>query len=202
MKIKRSVVAIACLSAVALACPAQHASVESPADVVNRLWKAATEGGLLTKDGWERTRGLFKDSPPWPGDATVRVVSNVWGPAGLAKAHAASVEIIVGFQDAGQIDASLRYSPPKNSEAIKSGEVFHLAKLPTHYTTYKSDGRSLAIDKEIAGPPAWQITDQRGTPFTTVNTAIRYVLEMRNKTADPVLKRNADETIRRLLELN
>jgi hypothetical protein len=35
-----------------------------------------------------------------------------------------------------------------------------------------------------------------------VNAAIRYVLEMRNKTNDPIIKKNADETLAILLKMH
>jgi hypothetical protein len=35
-----------------------------------------------------------------------------------------------------------------------------------------------------------------------VNTAIRYVLEKREKATDPVIRKNADETLARLLKLH
>jgi len=44
----------------------------------------------------------------------------------------------------------------------------------------------------IEGPPA--------PPFATVTAAIRYVLEMSRKTTDPVVKKNADETLTELLK--
>jgi hypothetical protein len=52
----------------------------------------------------------------------------------------------------------------------------------------------------MTGPRAWQIEGPQGAPWTTVNTAIRYVLEMRAKAKDPQIKRNADDTIGQLLK--
>ena len=47
-----------------------------------------------------------------------------------------------------------------------------------------------------------QIDDSRGIPWTTVSTAVRYVLEMRDNTADPTIKKNADETLAQILKLH
>jgi hypothetical protein len=41
-----------------------------------------------------------------------------------------------------------------------------------------------------------------GSPWTTVNTAIRYVPEMRTKTADPGIEKNADQTLAELMKLH
>jgi hypothetical protein len=108
----------------------------------------------------------------------------------------------MGFADAGQIDATLKYTPPKDSSSAKTGRLYHLVFAPTHFQTYKSVGGELKPDKDVAGPKAWQIDDPPGAPFTTVNSAIRYVLEMRRKTTNENTKKNADKTIEKLLELN
>ena len=52
----------------------------------------------------------------------------------------------------------------------------------------------------MTGPAAWQIEKTPALAWTTVNTAIRYVLEMRIKTNDPSIKKNADETLEKLLK--
>jgi hypothetical protein len=38
--------------------------------------------------------------------------------------------------------------------------------------------------------------------WTTVNGAIRYILEMRERTADPALKANAEKTLDTLMQLH
>jgi hypothetical protein len=78
--------------------------------------------------------------------------------------------------------------------------VYHLALLPTYSTMYVSDGKKLtAAQKRPTGEAASQITDPRNFRWTTVNTAIRFVLEKRGKTTDPVIRENADRTIKVLL---
>jgi hypothetical protein len=62
---------------------------------------------------------------------------------------------------------------------------------------YASDGKTL-IEKKPSYP-AWQFTDPVGWRWTTVNTAIRYTMEMRAKTSDPEIKKNADKTIGTLM---
>jgi hypothetical protein len=48
----------------------------------------------------------------------------------------------------------------------------------------------------------WQIQEPADPPWTMVNTAIRYVLEKRKKAIDPAIRKNTDETLRRLLKLH
>ena len=52
----------------------------------------------------------------------------------------------------------------------------------------------------MTGPAAWQIEKTPAFRWTTVNTAIRYVLELRAKSHDPSIRKNADETLEKLLK--
>jgi hypothetical protein len=177
---------------------ANHNSGKTPQEIVNRLWKLATEGGLLTDDGWRRVSGMFAKQVPSPGNDLILVVSNSWA-VHQESVQGDSAEVIVSFEDAGQIDSLLRYTPPKETGAFKTGKLFHLKLAPSHWQTYGPDGKTVA--KEMTGPSGWQIADSQGVPWTTVNTAIRYVLEMRRKTSDPAVKANADATLTKLLQL-
>jgi hypothetical protein len=58
------------------------------------------------------------------------------------------------------------------------------------------------IEKKPIGSRFWQIQGSPGLPWTTVNTAIRYVLEMRDKTSDPAIKKNTDQTLAELMKLH
>src|SRR6185437_14543563 len=105
----------------------------SPKDVVEQLWNMATQGELLTPNGWSTASKFFLRPSQFPGDKLVRVMSNYWGPPGQlsAKGNADRVDFMVGYQDAGQIDSKLRYTPPKDTGAVKSGMVYHLVLTPT-----------------------------------------------------------------------
>lgn len=60
------------------------------------------------------------------------------------------------------------------------------------------DGKTVL--KQMVGPQLeWQISGAQPPPWTTVNTAIRYVLEKRGETTDPVVKKNADMTLTTLV---
>jgi hypothetical protein len=172
---------------------------KTPREIVDRLWKMATEGELLTDDGWRRVSGMFAKQLPFPGNDVILIVSNSWS-VNRESVRGNSAEVVVGFADAGSIDSSLRYTPAKESGAFKSGQLFHLEMAPSHWQTHELDGKTVA--KEMTGPPGWQITDSQGVPWTTVNTAVRYVLEMRNKTRNPTVKKNADDTLSELLRLH
>lgn len=65
---------------------------------------------------------------------------------------------------------------------------------------YGPDGKTL-IEKRPTGVHVWMIKAAQGPPVTTVNTAIRYALEMREKTSDRAGKENADQTLAQRLKL-
>lgn len=156
---------------------------------------------LLTADGWNRVSGFFFQQSPSPGNSVVRVVSNYWG-VGHASVDNDAAEVDVEYSDAGKIDSLLQYSPPLKTPFYKTATVFHLVFAPTKLTMFKSDGKTFTGREDRPGPREWQIKDSPGLPWTTVNTAIRYVLEVREKTSDPTVKKNADETLTKLLRLH
>lgn len=109
--------------------------------------------------------------------------------------------MLVDFVDMGQIDSALKYVPPSKTDAIKTAVIYHFVLVPMYSMMYGSDGKTI-ISRQATGSYAWQIEGQPAPPWTTVNTAIRYVLEIRNRTTDPRIRKNADVTLSRLLELH
>ena len=51
---------------------------KTPREIVDRFWKMATEGELLTDDGWRRVSGMFAKQLPFPGNDVILIVSNSW----------------------------------------------------------------------------------------------------------------------------
>jgi hypothetical protein len=185
-------------------------SAKSPQQVVEELWKAATQGTLLTPDGWNQTARGFADYPiPSPGSPVVKearsrqgsilVTSNDWGVMECT-ISGNSAKVVVEYYDVGRIDPLLRFSPGKDSGPMgKTAMVFTVVFAPVRYPSFRSDNNALTVDKIVTGPSAWQIEKAPAIPWTTVNTAIRYVLEMREKTNVPLIKKNADDTLKKLL---
>jgi hypothetical protein len=186
-------------------------SVKSPQQVVEELWKVATQGTLLTPEGWNKTARGFADYPvPSPGSTvvpnprspqkTILVMSNDWGVLDCT-INGNSAKVVVEYYDAGRIDPMLRYSPGKDPGPMgKTAMLFTLVFAPVRYPSFRSEGNVLKVDKIVTGPAAWQLEKTPAQPWTTVNTAIRYVLEMRAKTNDPSIKKDADETLKKLLK--
>jgi len=174
-------------------------SVNSPSETVEELWIMASAGELLTPEGWQNVSGLFTEPLPLP-KSVILVVSNHWGPAGRPEVSGHDTVVSVGCWEWGTIDAALRFTPAPKTTAIKEGRGYHLVFAPTHFRELKNG--KLVQGGATGYPARWQISDPLDMPFTTVNTAIRYVLEKRDKTTDPAVKQNADNTLAALMKLH
>jgi hypothetical protein len=167
---------------------------DSPGDVVTKLWKSAADGKLLSVEGWKNNSGFFVHPSPPPEANPFLVVSNDWS-VGPVIVHGDHAEVDVSYIAAGKIDASLRYSPPPKIPYMKTGKAYHLIiSTSPHDSAYGPD--------EKTGSAEWKIDDPRGLPWTTVHGAIRYITGMRDKSKDPVVTKNADETLAKLAKLN
>jgi hypothetical protein len=178
----------------------------SPSSAVQRLWMKATWGDLLTPEGLGDTSKTFFSDPKTESlGKTILVVSNEWGPPG-EEIKGEKARVLVGYESVGQIDSQLHFTPTKSTSAIKTGASYQLILVPTFAVMYAHDGKTI-VEKKPTGCHIWQIENMHGPalegkPWTTVNTAIRYVLEMRAKTKDPAIQKNADATIAKLLKTN
>jgi hypothetical protein len=101
----------------------------------------------------------------------------------------------------GKIDANLRYTPLPPKQSFKSGRGYDLVAVPAH-TLVSVPGTKKPEEKVNTNVTYWKVKGSPHNPWTTVNTAIRYVLEMREKATDPAIKKNADQTIAKLLRLH
>jgi len=176
---------------------------DAPRETVEKLWKMAARSELLTPKGWAEVSTLFTKPGPPTGNKVIRITSDYYA-VNPSSVNGAEATVDVGFVNAGQIDASLRYSAPEPTPPmVKHASLrYHLVSRPAYVMMYGPDGKTLVEKKEIPGEIAWQIDGPPPVPWTTVNTAIRYVLEVRNKTSDPTIRKNADETLTKLMKLH
>ena len=181
--------------------PKERIEGRTPKEVVDEVWRLATQGQLLNLEGWRVASGFFTEPTPFPANEKILVVSNDWGPAYDWRSNENTPEVALGYTDAGSIDAMLRYSPPPKSDYIKTAFAYSLVTVPAYIMMYGPDGKTL-VERKPTGTRVWQIKGSQGPPFTTVNTAIRYVLEMRNKTHDADIRKNADQALAKLEQLH
>jgi hypothetical protein len=169
----------------------------SPTEVVDEVWRLATQGELLTLEGWQRTDGFFTKPTPFPGNKLILVMSNNWGQASVAKSDAQRPEVSLGYWELGKIDSTLHFLPAPKTEFIKTAFLYRLVAVPAYIAMYGSDGKTL-LNKKPTGSCVWQIEGELGTEWATVNAAIRYVLEAGDRTRNEATKKAADQTLRKL----
>jgi len=180
--------------------PKQPIKGKSPTEVVDEIWRLGTQGELLTPDGWRRACGFFSSPTPFPGNKVILVMSNDWGPAFQGGSREDAAEVELGYFAIGKIDSELRYTDTP-SKYMKTAFAYHLVPVPSYQEMMGPDGTTL-VEKKPVGYREWQIQGSPDPQWTTVNTAIRYVLEKRDQATDPTIKKNADQTLAKLLQMH
>lgn len=186
------ILAILVLAPISLAAEVPVAKQCAPAQSIHELWRSATSGSTLHPQGWRSLQWQFSQQSAWPSDGAIRVFSNEWRITSC-KSDGHKAEVVVTTKEAGQLNGSLKFIPSQEG-LFTVQKRYNLVLAPTHWYTRKPD---LTIDKEMTGPARWQIEGAE-TPWTTVNTAIRYVLEKSLSTHDPASKQNAEESLEKL----
>jgi hypothetical protein len=176
-----------------------------PKEVVEEIWSRAGRGELLTEGGWTRASVFFSTSIPYPGNQTIVIFSDHYG-VNYSSVDGSNAVVEMEFMDMGRLDSALRYTPPASAAAYKTSFSYRLSLVRCGSKTDAADGKRRLEQREIPDCDGWQIQGDVGTmhdkPWTTVNGAIRYVLEMRAEAKDPSVRKNADETIGKLLKLH
>lgn len=169
----------------------------TPIAVIESLWTSGTAGDLLTDEGKSDIAHLFAKPNPGFSHNTIKVVDNDWAIQSSTGAGEKAL-VVVGYADAGSIDSELRYVPAKPTNTFKVSVQYSLVHNPVKSTTpnVETGGSLPASNWQIEGSP--EVFP--GIPWATVNAAVRYVLEMRDKTASPVIRKNADRTLTELLQ--
>ncbi len=99
--------------------------------------------------------------------------------------------------DNGRIDSALRYRPPEIDVTMT------VYKFDLVFTNKHTDmGADCKTTKTVIGPWEWKLDYPQTDRVATVDRAIDYVAAMRDKSNDPVIKRNADRTIAALNRLS
>lgn len=167
---------------------------ESPKQVLERFLAFETAGGTLTADGWRRADQFFSRSAEPAADKDVYVIYPEYGvPEPRMKENKA--DVVVQVLPQGRIDSELRFVPSQN---YKEGLLFHLVLVST-YPVVNSKGEE---SKEVTGPPEWRIEGTGIAMLLNIAAAIHYVTLTREKTTNPVIRKNADETLAKLRKLH
>lgn len=166
---------------------------KSPSDIVAQFVQFEVNGGRLTTDGWHKADKFFVHPVPQPQNEKIFVIYDdysVW--KDLARIKGNTAMVTVGTLPVGDIDSEFHFKP---SKYYKGYWIYNLLLADTHWEPDLNGGTI-----EVKGRPEWRINDSDPNMNLTVltltlTTAIRYVTEMRDKSTDPVIKKNADETL-------
>ena len=106
----------------------------------------------------------------------------------------------------GDLDSAMRFKraptvAPDGGIIKQGGTVEYTLVLTDKHLEFRPDARE---PKEVTCAPEWRIEKPQPQvrPMVNLATAIRYVTEVRDKTKDPVVKKNADQTLAKLKKLH
>ncbi len=159
-------------------------------------------GTRLTRDGCRKTDHFLVRPSVAPPD-TVSIVSEDFEVHETAIKQDSAKLYLYFPRFYGSLDSTLRFEPALKGAPgggiIKEGATadYSLVLAEKHWEV-EPDGREL---KEATGAPQWRIeSSQVGT--ISLATAIRYVTEMRDKSTDPAIRKNAEQTLTKLKKLH
>ncbi len=185
--------------------PAQ--AQKSPKEVVEQFYKMETQGRWLGPERWDELQDLLTDISPWFPNAAVSVLKSYEvhdarkdiGAGGMV-----DYQVEVDLFEWGSIDSYLNFTRARGSSG-KSTAVGEPVEQRTYETLVLRDRfvqRSLSgKEEEKRGMLGWRMA-LFASPKIDVNTAIRWVAEMRDKSNDPAIKYNADKTLAILKSLS
>jgi hypothetical protein len=186
-KLLRGVIPIVFLGAASLSqIPKRKAPTEL---VIEPYEKYATDGSLLSLDGWARASKLFEQSNTYPADGVILLIS---APAiiGETERNGDRAKVETKWGDYfGEIDSHLQYKPsPVRGAILLGADSFSLVFVHRRTGAVEDSG-----DWLIEGPLRTRSAD--------IPHALRYVERMRDQSNDPTIRRNADKTITALKRL-
>ncbi len=167
---------------------------ESPSEIAHRFVRL--ESALLP-DQWNQLTSFFAETPKPQWDK-VHIVDVVRMDI---ETNGTSSDVSISTNSLGELDSSVllsNYPPMRLSRATPSASAcygedyrgFNLLLSDKHWEIATNE----AV-KQFNGPLAWRIEDTFFEPLITLDTAIRYVRQVQDKTTDPVIKKHADRTL-------
>ena len=173
----------------------QNAAIQT----VQRFYELETEGRWLGPEHWTELQNFLTDVGPRDGALPVSVlksyrVGNARRDVGYGGAVDYQVEVVC--LELGSIDSFLHFTPARGSKAegLPTGQPVKQQAYETLVFTDKYVKRSESGDSEEKGALRWRMS-MFATPAVNIDAALRWVIEKRGKSSDPVIQYNADRTI-------
>jgi hypothetical protein len=160
--------------------------------VVVEYEKFVEQGSFLSSHGWKTASKIYLETYPYPPDGTIQVVTT-GGLVGEDSNRNNRAEVELKWTDhLGTVDSKLRFKKPDYG-CVATIYQFGLVYTDKH-REISPDGNVV----ESTGPWSWKIETPLKDRPATVAQAIIYVEVMRDKSKDPVIKKNANQTIKML----
>lgn len=190
MNVFRSIVVLLLLAPTILTAQAPQSNGKPTELVVVEYERLVTNGAFLTPEGWKKAGKLFEQWNAFPPDGKI-LLMGTGGNLGedWVKGNEAQVET-KWTDDLGTIDSTLRFKPP-NQYVTMTSYVFRLVYTSKH----RDIGRNGETVRELTGPWEWKLVGPQTYRVATPARAVEYLALMRDKTDDPIIKKNADKTI-------
>jgi hypothetical protein len=188
----RAVALLVAMSTVAIA-QAPQSGGKSTERVIRQYEQFIAGGAFLTPDGWKKASRIFARSSPYPNDGEVFLTSKA-GLIGETWVRGDRAEVERKWTDfSGSIGPDLAYKPayPTGSGSVLPA-IYDYSLVFTNQHIDVGEGGSTG---EVLGTWEWKIEGPQRERWATVEGAIIYVREMRNKSNDPKIKKNATKTL-------
>jgi hypothetical protein len=187
----QAVVLILSVSAVTAVAQAPQSNGKATERVVRQYEKLIADGAFLTPEGWKKASRIFVRSNPYPKDGEVLLTSQA-GLIGENWVRGDRAEVERKWTDfRGSIDSSLRYKPAMPTIDVIPAILDYSLVFTNRHIDIEEEGTT----REVLGTWEWKIEGPQSERWATVEKAIIYVTEMRDKSDDPIVKRNANRTI-------
>jgi hypothetical protein len=178
-----------------LSVPIVRSQTDTPEEVVRRFWIMETEGTRLTPNGWYQAAEYFSGRPS-PPNQTIFVVSDYFSvnPVSVAGNKA---EIDVYAREFRKLNPKLLLenvpNQAPNGALVVAGNWFtyKLTLSDRHWEWSPLRGEP----REASGHKQWKIDGFQTDLVLNTDTTIRYLTEMRDKSTDPIIRKNAGQTI-------
>lgn len=163
----------------------------SPRAVVERFCRLDWEGALLTPAGAEEAEPLLLSPYTWSPTQRFRVVDSY--------AVRGRDQIAVDYQVWGEVESSLRFVRLEGMMANRP--VTTQEYVGTVLTPRSQERGPVGPNAVVKGSVTRRIVAIPPVPHVSVETALRHVTAMRERSSDPALRGNATRTLAALTRL-
>lgn len=164
--------------------------------VVIEYEKLVESGAFLTPEGWGRAARLYAESSTFSAQSEISLMGT-GGAVGENWSKDGKAEVETKWKDYyGTIDSTLRFHPPNRPPAFDVPVAMTCYQFSLVYTDkHREIGKDGQILRDSTGSWEWKIQEPRMTRWATLHQAIGYVTMMHDKTDNPIIRKNAEQTI-------